>query len=602
MKRLAHKVLPSATASQRRNHSRFTAAAAASSSSRIRAQFACVREQVVATRNIPTPHVDDVQGATILSGTSPACSSSSRSWAAGSKSDHEKCNGSPYITRRFFATTAPSSGSTSSRSRSFSSSSSSSTSTAHFRPLVSCEIELTRAGNKPGALGRILSCFEQNKVDLTHVESKLHSFAHDGLVFLIDFKGKVPDTNVQAVLQQVKQSVPGVARLELTPPKYVPWFPASAKELDRCVIDTIGGDSGLIDEDHPGFQDESYKKRRQDIAEQAASYKHGEKIPHTEYTAEEIRVWNAVYDKLTDLHQKWACDEYNAVFPELAKEAGYGPKQIPQLHDISEYCFSKTGFRLRPVCGLLSARDFLNALAFRTFCSTQYIRHGGNPFYTPEPDICHELIGHVPLLADPDFADFTQRVGLASLGASDEEIVKLASIYWFTVEFGLVRGGKDNKEVKAMGAGILSSFGEMEWAAADKPSEECRQSGGIKRDYPDLLNPKIVPFDPRHAAVQPYPITTYQPIFFCGDSLQDVKEKISDYCDGMERSFHPVYDFVTQTVQPSRHIRRLERSSTADLQAQKQKEYFAKLAESRDQIQVVEMNEASFEGHAPDHS
>ena len=78
-----------------------------------------------------------------------------------------------------------------------------------------------------------------------------------------------------------------------------------------------------------------------------------------------------------------------------------------------------------------------------------------------------------------------------------------------------------------------------------------------------------------------YPITTYQPVMFCGESLQDVKEKISEYCDGMERAFHPVYNPVTQTVQPSRHVRRLNRTSTADFQAEKQKEYFDRLQESR---------------------
>jgi phenylalanine-4-hydroxylase len=155
--------------------------------------------------------------------------------------------------------------------------------------------------------------------------------------------------------------------------------------------------------------------------------------------------------------------------------------------------------------GLLSSRDFLNGLAFRVFHSTQYIRHHSKPLYTPEPDICHELLGHVPLYADPEFADFSQvlhprlsqEIGLASIGASDDDIQKLSTLYWFTVEFGLCQQGD---EVKAFGAGLLSSFGELEYALGPEPERR--------------------PFDAAKVAATAYPITSYQPVYYVAPSFK----------------------------------------------------------------------------------
>jgi phenylalanine-4-hydroxylase len=138
-----------------------------------------------------------------------------------------------------------------------------------------------------------------------------------------------------------------------------------------------------------------------------------------------------------------ACEETNEIIKEFEKNVeGFSADTIPQLDAISTYLRSTTGWRLKPVGGLLSEREFLNGLAFKIFHSTQYIRHHSTPEYTPEPDIIHELVGHAPMFAHQDFADFSQEIGLASLGASELDLKKLAAIYWYTIEFGMCLDSK----------------------------------------------------------------------------------------------------------------------------------------------------------------
>ncbi|CAK9010842.1 unnamed protein product [Durusdinium trenchii] len=421
--------------------------------------------------------------------------------------------------------------------------------------------------DRPGVLGEILELFTRSAINMTHIESRFKSFARDGPSFHIDFEGSLKDAQVQELMKAIK-GLPGVYDVLPETPREVPWFPMNIRELD-LTVDTLDGGTELINEDHPGFNDPAYRERRFEIVSLAKAYKHGEKLPRVRYTEQETATWQAVYERLGSLHDKWACREYREMLPQMEKYCGYAVNNIPQLGDISDFLQQRTGFTLRPISGLLSARDFLNALAFRVFYSTQYIRHHGNPFYTPEPDICHELLGHVPLFANPAFADFSQEIGLASLAATDEDVAKLAAVYWFTVEFGLLREGED---VKAFGAGVLSSFGEMEWACADVPSQECREMGSMK----EQLKPILRPLDPWEASKQEYPITTYQPVMFCAESLEDAEFRIAQFCDSLTRPFFPQYDPLTQTIRVTKAIRRATRHSTVELQRQKQMEFFEK--------------------------
>uniref|UniRef100_A0A7S1RW15 phenylalanine 4-monooxygenase n=1 Tax=Alexandrium catenella TaxID=2925 RepID=A0A7S1RW15_ALECA len=425
--------------------------------------------------------------------------------------------------------------------------------------------------DSPGILANLLKVFSDAHINISHIESRLKSFARDGPAFHIDFEGEASDDFVQSVLKDVK-AISGVSAVSVMPPREVPWFPLNIRDLD-LTTDTLDGGTALINEDHPGFSDQAYRRRREEIVTNAAQYRHGDRIPRIKYFDTEVETWQAVYGRLQTCHAQWACAEYLEMLPQMERYCGYAPGNIPQLADISEFLQQRTGFTLRPISGLLSARDFLNALAFRVFYSTQYIRHHGNPFYTPEPDICHELLGHVPLFANPAFADFSQEIGLASLAASDDDIARLAAVYWFTVEFGLLREGDS---VKAYGAGLLSSFGEMEWSCAAQPSATCREMGSMA----DLEKPSVVPLDPWMASKQAYPITTYQPTLFCADSLKGAKVKIEQFCDTLMRPFFPQYDPLTQNIRVTKAVRRAPRLSTVELQKAKQQDYFQQLTQA----------------------
>ncbi|OZC05560.1 Biopterin-dependent aromatic amino acid hydroxylase [Onchocerca flexuosa] len=129
---------------------------------------------------------------------------------------------------------------------------------------------------------------------------------------------------------------------------------------------------------------------------------------------------------------------------------------------------AKTNFILRPCGGYLTPRNFLAALAFRVFCCTQYMRHHTDPHYTPEPDLCHEMLGHIAMLLNPTYAQLSQEIGIASLGCSEKDCNALIRLYFFTFEFGVLAEIFDEKKrnLKVYGAGLLSCFDELKFCVS----------------------------------------------------------------------------------------------------------------------------------------
>ncbi|KAK2142538.1 hypothetical protein LSH36_942g01070 [Paralvinella palmiformis] len=322
------------------------------------------------------------------------------------------------------------------------------------------------------------------------------------LDLFVSVEGKPNDaTNLMQILEKNSLITDVTAPSDINNAQEVPWFPRHISDLDKCQHLLTKFDPDL-DYDHPGFSDKTYRKRRTEIANIAFEYKQAH-----------------VYANLSGLYNTHACKEHIRNFHILEEEGIYSQHNLPQLEDVSNFLKKRTGFQLRPVAGLLLPRDFLASLAFRVFQCTQYLRHPSKPNHTVEPDCIHELLGHVPMLTDPEFAAFSQEIGLASLGVSDADIKKLATIYWFTVEFGICR---QDDQLKAYGASLLSAYGELEFALSDKPER--------------------LPFDPIKTALQPYDDQSYQSTYFIAESFADVQEKIKEYAKSIKHPFELYYD------------------------------------------------------------
>ena len=278
--------------------------------------------------------------------------------------------------------------------------------------------------------------------------------------------------------------------------------------VDVRIVTVNSNDNGAdrsaivkLDPDHPGFRDHAYRVRRNAIAQIAMTYRPGSPIPAAPYTDLEHGVWQTIWKALGLAHREHACAEYL----ECLERLDFDSDRIPQLDEVSQKVEAISGFRLEPVAGLVEPRVFLESLAQGVFLSTQYIRHHSTPLYTPEPDVAHEIIGHAVTLASKRLAELNRLFGEAVTRTTvSDDFDRLARVYWFTIEFGVLR---ENGRIKAYGTGLLSSAGELA----------------------EMHKAQLRPLDLEAAMNHVYDPTHYQSLLFCADSFDEMYEMLRDF-------------------------------------------------------------------------
>lgn len=220
------------------------------------------------------------------------------------------------------------------------------------------------------------------------------------------------------------------------------------------------------------------------------------------YDEEAHAVWSILYARRMVALERTA----SRLFLEGAERIGLSPDRVPDLHDVNRRLNATTGWNAVGVDGFIPAAQFFRCLEHRRFPTTLTVRPRAQLDYLPEPDIFHDVFGHVPLHADPVFADFLQRFGaLAARASTPEETTAMARLFWFTVEFGLIR---ERGGVRIYGSGLISSHGD----AANAIGPGCRRE----------------PFTLDAVINQPFEIDRLQDVLFVVESFDQLFDAVEE--------------------------------------------------------------------------
>lgn len=233
---------------------------------------------------------------------------------------------------------------------------------------------------------------------------------------------------------------------------------------------------------------------------------------HERYDDESHDVWRTLFDR----RMSTLVDTGSAIFLSGLERIGILRDRVPDLSGVNRTLEERTGWAAAGVGGFIPAAQFFRCLQQRRFPTTLNVRPRAQLDYLPEPDIFHDVFGHVPLHSDPVFADFLQRFGaLAAAARTEAETTAMARLFWFTVEFGLIHEG----DTKVYGSGLISSHGD----AANALGSSCARR----------------PFDLDAVLTQPFRIDQFQDVLFVIDSFEQLFDAVRTVAARRENEFTP---------------------------------------------------------------
>lgn len=228
----------------------------------------------------------------------------------------------------------------------------------------------------------------------------------------------------------------------------------------------------------------------------------GSDIIYPSYPDSDQDTWKTLFNRQMGLLEGRACREYI----DGTNLMEFSSDKIPALSDLSAVLTKTTNWKVARVPGLIHEENFFELLRQRIFPSTDYIRGKEELDYTPAPDLFHDIFGHMPLLTNPNFANFYQKFGEAALNARGQQHIYLERFHWFTAEFGLINNSEGRR---IYGAGIVSSLNEVEHSLSEKV--------------------EVVPFDPEKIVNQEYEVWHLQPKLFVIDSFEQLESGFLDW-------------------------------------------------------------------------